>query len=142
MNASTTELPRRHTESAPRWIIATKEEGTSMVEVSDCMECIREEGDFGWVAPVDPAERLGPLGVIANFNQLFPTRAAAIAAWCLQLREKIANHTTELERWMADPEAPQVDTSLPVQEATSDHDVRPNRFRRDPNPAPQTKTSV
>ena len=134
MNASTTELPRRHTESAPRWIIATKEGGTSIIEVTDCMECIREDGDFGWVAPVDPTEHLGHTGVIANFKQLFPTRAAAIAAWCVQLREKIANHTTELERWMADPEAPQAATSLPVQEATSDHDVRPT-------PAPKTEPS-
>jgi hypothetical protein len=131
MNASTTELPRRHTESAPRWIIATKEGGTSIIEVTDC---IREDGDFGWVAPVDPTEHLGHTGVIANFKQLFPTRAAAIAAWCIQLREKIANHTTELERWMADPEAPQAATSLPVQEATSDHDVRPT-------PAPKTEPS-
>ena len=119
MITSTTELPRCHTESALRWLIATKEEGTSIVEVADCMECIREDGDFGWVAPVDPTEHLGSVGVIATFKELFPTRAAAIAAWCDQLRAKIAKHTTELERWMAGPEAPQAATSHPVQEATS-----------------------
>jgi len=86
--------------SPARWLVVRiEDEPVRVVEVRDVMECIHGPGDYGWVTPVDDAVRFPPGGCIANFEQLYATKAAAVGARVAELRAGIAERLAELERW-------------------------------------------
>ena len=65
-----------------------------ILEVEDVMQCIREEGDRGWVRNVDNFQEW-----IANFNDLAVTKEEATQKWIERLtlaRDKI---NLEIEKW-------------------------------------------